>query len=69
MFITSTSKELDPYQAAVCDAVSEPGHEPVLRDPNRGRGLTPGVACSRQVRGADALLAVVAAGRYLATTW
>ena len=59
IFITSTPDELEPHQAAACDVVAELGHQPLLRDPTRGRGLKPVPACARQVRSADAVLALV----------
>ncbi len=59
IFITSTPEELEPHQLAACDVVAELGHQPLLRDPTRGRGLDPVAACTRQVRDADAVLAIV----------
>ncbi len=59
IFITSTPEELEPHQVAACDVAAELGHRPLLRDPTRGRGLKPVPACARQVRGADAVLAIV----------
>ena len=59
IFITSTPEELEPHQQAACDVTTELGHQPVLRDPTRGRGLQPVTACARQVQDADAVLAIV----------
>ena len=59
IFITSTPEELEPHQVAACDVATELGHQPLLRDPTRGDGLKPVPACARQVRDADAVLAIV----------
>ncbi len=59
IFITSTPEELAPYQTAACEVVTELGHQFLLRDPDRGRGLKPVPACTRQVADADAVLAIV----------
>ncbi|MEE8523674.1 MAG: hypothetical protein V3T72_07055 [Thermoanaerobaculia bacterium] len=50
IFITSTPEELEPHQLAACDVAAELGHQPLLRDPTRGRGLKPVAACARASR-------------------
>jgi len=47
VYITSTPEELEAHRAAARNAVAEMGHEPLLRDPARGRGLKPVLACAR----------------------
>ncbi len=59
IYVTSTSSDLEPCRSAAVDVIRELGWQPVLRDPNAGRGIDPVSACARQVAATDLLLAIV----------
>ena len=59
VYLASTPKELEPFQAAADDVVRELGMEPVRRDPAGIPGFKPVAACARQVAAADLVLTVL----------
>jgi hypothetical protein len=59
VFITSTPEELELHQHAAVDVVRELGFQAVRRDSAVVRDLKAVPACTRQVAGADLVLALV----------
>ncbi|MEM8960609.1 MAG: SUMF1/EgtB/PvdO family nonheme iron enzyme [Acidobacteriota bacterium] len=59
VFISSIADELESFQTAAVDVVTELGHEPTLRDVTARRGLDPVTACRRQIARADLVVAIV----------